>query len=309
MLITGLAGQSASRCRSYLFGSVTSVTPADVLTTVLLAVVVIVLCVGLAPQLFAVAQDAEFARVAGVQVRFYNLLVAVLAAVTVTVAMRTVGLLLVSALMVVPVATAQQLTALVPRDGGDAMVLGLGARWVGCCWRRTSRSIPLNVAPGTTIVLLALAGFVLAWPAGPLAALPGGAACLTSRPSHSAHPPAPGRHRRPGDARRVPLGPRDPRGAWRERGHAIGLATVYRTLQLLAEHDEVDVIRATEGGEAGYRRCSTPTTTTSSAARAAPPSRSRGRPSSGGRAAIAEEHGYADVSHTLEIFGICARCS
>ena len=47
---------------------------------------------------------------AGVNVRFYNLLVAVLAAVTVTVAMRTVGLLLVSALMVVPVATAQQLT-------------------------------------------------------------------------------------------------------------------------------------------------------------------------------------------------------
>ena len=76
----------------------------------MLAVVVVVLCVGLAPQLSAVAQDPEFARVAGVQVRFYNLLVAVLAAVTVTVAMRTVGLLLVSALMVVPVATAQQLT-------------------------------------------------------------------------------------------------------------------------------------------------------------------------------------------------------
>ena len=53
-------------------------------------------CVGLSPQLFAVAQDQEFARVAGLHVRAYNLLVAVLAAVTVTVAMRTVGLLLVS---------------------------------------------------------------------------------------------------------------------------------------------------------------------------------------------------------------------
>ena len=48
------------------------------------------------PQLFAVAQDQEFARVAGLDVRAYNLLVAVLAAVSVTVAMRTVGLLLVS---------------------------------------------------------------------------------------------------------------------------------------------------------------------------------------------------------------------
>ena len=61
-------------------------------------------------ELFAVCQDEEVARVSGLPVRFLNLLVAVTAAVTVTVAMRVVGLLLVSALMVVPVATAQQLT-------------------------------------------------------------------------------------------------------------------------------------------------------------------------------------------------------
>ena len=81
-------------------------------------------CVGLSPQLFAVAQDQEFARVAGLRVRAYNLLVAVLAAVSVTVAMRTVGLLLVSALMVVPVATSQQLTRSFRTTLGAAMVLG-----------------------------------------------------------------------------------------------------------------------------------------------------------------------------------------
>ncbi len=166
VLITGLAGQSASRLQEYLFGSVTSVTPADVLATVLLAVVVIVICLGLLPQLFAVAQDAEFARVAGVNIRFYNLLVAVLAAVTVTVAMRTVGLLLVSALMVVPVATAQQLTRSFRSTVGAAMVLGLGASLGGLLLAAYLSTIPLNVAPGPTIVLLALAGFVLAWPAG-----------------------------------------------------------------------------------------------------------------------------------------------
>jgi zinc transport system permease protein len=166
VLITGLAGQSASRLQEYLFGSVTSVTPADVLTTMLLAVVVIVVCLGLLPQLFAVAQDAEFARVAGVRIRFYNLLVAVLAAVTVTVAMRTVGLLLVSALMVVPVATAQQLTRSFRSTVGTAMVLGLGASLGGLLLAAYLSTIPLNVAPGPTIVLLALAGFVLAWPAG-----------------------------------------------------------------------------------------------------------------------------------------------
>ena len=89
-----------------------------------LAAVVIVVCVGLSPQLFAVAQDQEFARVAGLRVRAYNLLVAVLAAVSVTVAMRTVGLLLVSALMVVPVATAQQLTRSFRTTLAAAMALG-----------------------------------------------------------------------------------------------------------------------------------------------------------------------------------------
>ena len=81
--------------------------------------------IGLAPQLFAVAQDQEFAQVAGLNVRLYNLLVAVMAAVTVTVAMRTVGLLLVSALMVVPVATAQQVTRAFRTTLVAAMALGM----------------------------------------------------------------------------------------------------------------------------------------------------------------------------------------
>ncbi len=166
VLITGLADQSAARLQEFLFGSVTSVQVGDVLTTVVLAAVVLVVCVGLLPQLFAVAQDAEFARVAGVRVRVYNLLVAVLAAVTVTVAMRTVGLLLVSALMVVPVATAQQLTRSFRSTLLAAMVLGLGAALGGLLVATYLSTVSLNVAPGPTIVLLALAGFVLAWPTG-----------------------------------------------------------------------------------------------------------------------------------------------
>jgi zinc transport system permease protein len=80
--------------------------------------------------------------------------------------MRTVGLLLVSALMVVPVATAQQLTRSFRSTVGAAMVLGLGASLGGLLLAAYLSTVPLNVAPGPTIVLLALAGFVLAWPAG-----------------------------------------------------------------------------------------------------------------------------------------------
>lgn len=161
VLLTGLADQSAAKLNSYLFGSITTLTTADVWTTVVLAGVVVLVAVGLSPQLFAVAQDQEFAQVMGLRVRFYNVLVAVMAAVTVTVAMRTVGLLLVSALMVVPVATSQQVTRGFRATLFAAMVLGTSAAAGGFLL-----SAYIDVAPGATIVLLALAGFMLAWPVG-----------------------------------------------------------------------------------------------------------------------------------------------
>ncbi|HET7689739.1 MAG TPA: metal ABC transporter permease [Nocardioidaceae bacterium] len=163
VLITGLAGQSATTLNRYLFGSIATIQPTDVWVTVALAAVVITVAVGLSPQLFAVAQDPEFAKVAGLNVRFYNLLVSVLAAVTVTVAMRTVGLLLVSALMVVPVATAQQLTRGFRATLLVAMAVGTAASLGGVVFSGFR-----DVAPGATIVLLALACFAVAWPVGML---------------------------------------------------------------------------------------------------------------------------------------------
>jgi len=163
VLIAGLAGQSAVKLNSYLFGMLMTISPTDVWVTAVLAAVVVLAAIGLSPQLFAVAQDQEFARVAGLNVRFYNLLVAVMAAVTVTVAMRTVGLLLVSALMVVPVAAAQQLTRGFRPTLLGAMAIGTLASVSGVL-----TSAYVDVAPGATIVLIALAGFVLAWPVGVL---------------------------------------------------------------------------------------------------------------------------------------------
>lgn len=165
VLLTGLGGESTSLLSTYLFGSITTISSGDVWVTVVLAVVVIGVCLGLSPQLFAVAHDAEFARVAGLRVRTYNIAIAVLAAVSVTVAMRTVGLLLVSALMVVPVATAQQLTRSFRSTLTVAMGLGVLAS-VGGLLLSAYLSFHATVAPGPTIVLLALAGFALAWPIG-----------------------------------------------------------------------------------------------------------------------------------------------
>jgi zinc transport system permease protein len=165
VLLTGIGGNSAATLQTYLFGSITTISPSDVLVTMGLAVLVVVVCVGLSPQLFATAQDQDFARVAGLNVRLYNMTIAVLGAVSVTVAMRTVGLLLVSALMVVPVATSQQLTRSFRTTLGAAMVLGTAAS-VGGLVVSAIASDRATVAPGPTIVLLSLAGFVITWPVG-----------------------------------------------------------------------------------------------------------------------------------------------
>ena len=92
-----------------------------------------------------------------------------------------------------------------------------------------------------------------------------------------------------------------------QRGEAVGLATVYRTLQRLVEAGEVDLLR-TEDGEASYRRCSDThhhhlvCRTCGATVEVEGPAVERWTRT------IAEEHGYADVSHTLEIFGSCATC-
>ena len=90
-------------------------------------------------------------------------------------------------------------------------------------------------------------------------------------------------------------------------GDNVGLSTVYRTLQALAEADEIDVLRA-EDGEALYRRCSGThhhhlvCRTCGRTVEVEGPTVERWA------TAIAEEHGYAAVSHTLEIFGLCRTC-
>lgn len=157
VLLTNLAGDSAATLNSYLFGSITTVSTGDLTLVALLGVLVIALAVGLSPQLFAVCQDEEHARVSGVPVRAYSILIAILAAVTITVAMRTVGLLLVSALMVVPVAASQQLTRSFRTTHFAAMGIGLVAALGGLV-----TSYQIETQPGPTIVLLALAIFAVA---------------------------------------------------------------------------------------------------------------------------------------------------
>lgn len=156
-LVNLSTGHTTGNLTAYLFGSPLTTTPDDLLVMGILGGAVTAVSLGLRPWLFAVCHDEEHARVSGLPVRALNLLIAVTAAMTVTVAMRAVGLLLVSAMMVVPVATAQLLTRGFRSTQYLAMAIGVAAAGIGI-----GIAGVYDTAPGATIVLLAIAGFAVA---------------------------------------------------------------------------------------------------------------------------------------------------
>jgi len=151
VLLISLAGGTNANLMAYLFGSISTVSTADLALTVVLAAIVLAVGVGLRSALFAVCHDEEFARAAGLPVRALNIAIAVVAALTVTVAMRVVGLLLVSALMIVPVAAAQLVSSSFRRTMALAMVVG-----VTVCVGGLSITYWRDLSPGATIVVLAI---------------------------------------------------------------------------------------------------------------------------------------------------------
>ena len=175
VLLIGLAGGTTANLTGYLFGSIATVTTTDLWLTAGLAVVVLGVGLGLRPALFVLSHDEEFARATGVPVRLLNVVVAVMAALTVSVAMRVVGVLLVSAVMIVPVAASQLVTRSFRATMTLAMVIG-----VTVCVSGLTITYAYPLSPGATIVVLAIAVYVVVSIISPLVG--------RSRPAADPHP-------------------------------------------------------------------------------------------------------------------------
>lgn len=151
------AGSLNASTLTYLFGSVLTTSRSDVATMAAMALLTLVAISLTWRALFAVVFDEQAARVEGMPVALLNYGLAALTAVTVVAAMRVVGLLLVSALMVLPVGAAQRITVSFRRmlvvgslTGGASAMVGLGAARV------------FDLAPGGAIALVAGGAFALA---------------------------------------------------------------------------------------------------------------------------------------------------
>jgi len=142
---------------SYLFGSISTTTNTDLQVFAVLAIVVVGVTWALRPRLFAVANDEEYSRATGLRVTALNITLAVLTAVTVVVSMRVVGLLLISALMIVPNATAQLVAGSFRSAIRIAVIIG-----AFCAVGGVTTAYYVNTPPGGTIVLMAIALFLAA---------------------------------------------------------------------------------------------------------------------------------------------------
>jgi zinc transport system permease protein len=157
VVLVARAGESAATLNTYLFGAITTTTPADLRVFAVLAVVVLAAGLGLGRRLAAVSSDEEHARASGLPVTGLNILLTVLTAVTVVLSMRVVGLLLISALMILPVAAAQQLCRSFRATTAAAMALGVLTSLLGVL-----TSYYADTPSGGTIVLYLIALFVVA---------------------------------------------------------------------------------------------------------------------------------------------------
>jgi len=143
---------------SYLFGSISTIGPVDLYMLATVFICVLLAIVLLYKEFFLVSFDEEFAEAGGVKARSLNLLIVVLAAVTISLSMRIVGILLIGALMVMPVVSAKQFGLSFRNTIILSILFSLVSVMSGLFL-----SYYLDLASGGTIVLIALVIFLLSF--------------------------------------------------------------------------------------------------------------------------------------------------
>ena len=109
VIITNLTRGFNIDVYSYMFGSILSISKADVWRSTLLSFAVIAVFIVFYNRLFAVTFDESFARAGGIPVTFYQFLISLLTAVAIVIGMRMIGTMLISSLIIFPAVTAKKL--------------------------------------------------------------------------------------------------------------------------------------------------------------------------------------------------------
>lgn len=156
VLIASLSGGNSVDLMSYLFGNILTISSIELIIVVLVAVIVLFLIAYYYRELFAVTFDQQYAQVSGVKVERINTMLMILTGLTVVLAIKVVGVLLVSALLIVPAVFALQLAKGFLQTLMLAIFFSIVSMMIGLLM-----SLALNWPTGATIVLTNVGLFAL----------------------------------------------------------------------------------------------------------------------------------------------------
>ena len=141
---------------NYMFGSILAMSREDVILSAVLSIIVLCLFVFCYNKLFAVTFDENFAKATGVNVELYNVLIAVLTAVTIVLGMRMMGAMLISSLIIFPALTAMRIF-----KSFRGVVICSGVLAVVCFLFGIIFSYGCSTPAGASVVLVNLAAFIV----------------------------------------------------------------------------------------------------------------------------------------------------
>jgi zinc transport system permease protein len=157
VILASVAGGFNVDLFSYLFGNILAISDAEVMVSIVLSLFVLLLIYVYYHEIFSITFDEEFARASGIDTKKINAMLVLLAAVTVVLAMNVVGIMLVSALLILPAVTALQLA----RGFRNTLVIA-GLTAVSSVVAGIFSSLMLNLPTGAAIVMVNLLFFLVA---------------------------------------------------------------------------------------------------------------------------------------------------
>lgn len=156
IVATSLTTGMTTDVSSYMFGSILAMSPSDVVLSAALSLVVLGLFLLCYNKVFAVTFDESFAKATGVNVSLYNVLIAVLTAVTIVLGMRMMGAMLISSLIIFPALTSMRIF-----KSFRGVVWSSGILSAVCFLLGMTASYKYSTPAGATVVLVNLAAFLL----------------------------------------------------------------------------------------------------------------------------------------------------
>ncbi len=155
-IILSFKKEASLNIASILFGSITTIPTYDLITICSTALIATILIMIFFKEFFTIAFDEEYALVKGIPVQKLNYLLMVLAAVTISISITVIGVLLISALMVIPVITAHQFKKSFQQSVIISEIFAVASVWIGL-----TIAFYANLPAGGSIVLTAIGFFII----------------------------------------------------------------------------------------------------------------------------------------------------